>query len=160
MGDPPSPREKEDGMSRSGYSDDCENLGLWRGTVERAIRGKRGQALLKELEAALVAMPEKKLCSESFAIAATGEVCALGAVALKRRLDAGMDKATALADIEKKYPEYEQAEAACKEFDIAGALAKEITYINDEYYSRHANQEQRYENVLKWVRENIKKEGA
>ncbi len=26
-------------MSRSGYSEDCENLGLWRGAVERAIQG-------------------------------------------------------------------------------------------------------------------------
>jgi hypothetical protein len=24
-------------MSRSGYSDDCENLGLWRAAVERAV---------------------------------------------------------------------------------------------------------------------------
>lgn len=40
-------------MSRSGYSDDCENIGLWRGAVERAIRGVWGQALLLEMAAAL-----------------------------------------------------------------------------------------------------------
>ena len=142
-------------MSRSGYSDDCEHLGLWRGAVERSIKGKRGQALLKELEAALVALPEKKLCSEFFANAETGEVCALGAVALKRRLDSGMDKPTAMVEIEKKYPEGEDAEASCKEFNIAHALAAEITYINDDYYNRHATPDQRYETVLRWVRENI-----
>ncbi len=36
-------------MSRSGYQDDCEGLNLYRGTVRRAIRGKRGQAFLREL---------------------------------------------------------------------------------------------------------------
>ena len=36
-------------MSRSGYSDDCETMGLWRGAVERAIYGKRGQTFLREM---------------------------------------------------------------------------------------------------------------
>lgn len=145
-------------MSRSGYTDDCEYLGLWRGTVERSIRGKRGQAILKELKEALLAMPEKKLCSEFFANAETGEVCALGAVALKRRLDSGMERSLAMVEIEKKYPEYDDAEMVCKEFNISSALAKEITYINDEYYNRHATPEQRYANVLKWTLENISQE--
>lgn len=142
-------------MSRSGYTDDCDFLELWRGAVEKSIRGKRGQALLVELKDALLALPEKKLCSEYFANGETGEVCALGAVALKRRLDAGMDKSAAMADIEKMYPEYDDAESACKEFNISSALAKEIAYINDEYHNCHANPQQRYATVLKWVLENI-----
>lgn len=53
-------------MSRSGYSDDDDDdggsrLNLWRGAVERAIKGKRGQAFLRELGAALDAMPDKRL---------------------------------------------------------------------------------------------------
>lgn len=44
-------------MSRHGYSDDCHDdilsFGQWRGQVASAIRGKRGQAFLKELIAAL-----------------------------------------------------------------------------------------------------------
>ena len=45
-------------MSRSGYSTDLDDqaLNLWRGTVHRAIHGKRGQAMLRELLAALDAM--------------------------------------------------------------------------------------------------------
>jgi hypothetical protein len=37
-------------MSRSGYSDDLENWSLirWRGAVASAIRGRRGQAFLRE----------------------------------------------------------------------------------------------------------------
>ena len=48
-------------MSRSGYSDDYEGLGLYRQTVENALRGKRGQAFLRELLEALDALDEKKL---------------------------------------------------------------------------------------------------
>ena len=45
-------------MSRSGYSDDDEDgrLAMWRGAVQSAIRGKRGQAALRELLTALDAM--------------------------------------------------------------------------------------------------------
>ncbi|QMV32434.1 hypothetical protein KMC43_gp59 [Ralstonia phage Raharianne] len=41
-------------MSRSGYTYDCDDegtLGLWRGSVTRAIRGKRSQKALMELAA-------------------------------------------------------------------------------------------------------------
>jgi hypothetical protein len=46
-------------MSRSGYSDDHSEWDLirWRGAVASAIRGKRGQAFLRELLVALDAMP-------------------------------------------------------------------------------------------------------
>lgn len=49
-------------MSRAGYSDDFEGgeLNVWRGAVKSAIRGKRGQAFLKELAAAMDAMPDKR----------------------------------------------------------------------------------------------------
>jgi hypothetical protein len=36
----------------------------WQGVVKSAIRGKKGQAFLKELLSALDAMPEKKLIAE------------------------------------------------------------------------------------------------
>lgn len=51
-------------MSRHGYTDSCDdNFALirWRGAAKSAIRGKRGQAFLRELLAALDAMPEKRL---------------------------------------------------------------------------------------------------
>jgi hypothetical protein len=66
-------------MSRSNYSDDCENLALWRGAVRRAITGYRGQAFLVKLRAALDALPTKRLISDAIKDEA-GEVCALGAV--------------------------------------------------------------------------------
>lgn len=145
-------------MSRSGYSGDCDNWDLirWRGAVNSAIRGKRGQALLKEMEAALLALPTKELCHYDFANVESMQVCALGAVELKRRMDAGKHLYQALVEIAKEFPEGTEADSVADHFGIADAMAKEITYINDEGYvegPRH-----RYETVLRWVRENIKKQ--
>jgi hypothetical protein len=41
-------------MSRSGYSDDCDGWALirWRGAVNSAIKGRRGQQALREIVAA------------------------------------------------------------------------------------------------------------
>jgi hypothetical protein len=55
-------------MSRSGFNLDGEYdqwaCIRWQGAVKSAIRGKKGQAFLKELLSALDAMPEKKLIAE------------------------------------------------------------------------------------------------
>ena len=53
-------------MSRHGYADDLADddplaYGQWRGRVASAIRGRRGQAFLREMRAALDAMPDKRL---------------------------------------------------------------------------------------------------
>lgn len=146
-------------MSRSGYSDDLDHWALirWRGAVASAIRGKRGQAILKELEAALLALPEKKLCKDDFADPESETVCALGAVVLKRKVDQGKDTVSAIKEIAKEFPEGCEAQEVTGDFNIAEALAKEITYINDEWGPWGCTPEQRYQEVLRWVRENIAK---
>lgn len=65
-------------MSRSGYSDECDDwqLIMWRGAVASSMRGRRGQAFLKETLAALDALPEKKLID--YDLEREGAVCALG----------------------------------------------------------------------------------
>lgn len=98
-------------MSRSGYSDDCENVGLWRGAVERATKGYRGQHLLRKLRDALDAMPRKQLITDAIKNE-SGEVCALGA-------------------LDPQAPVYDAPELA-EHFRIARALAAEIVYLNDE----------------------------
>ena len=75
-------------MSRSGYHDDCDDYleyGRWRAQVRSATRGKRGQALFKELAEAMDAMPVKRLITEVLK-AKDGSVCALGVVGQKRGL--------------------------------------------------------------------------
>lgn len=108
-------------MSRSGYTDDCENqweLIRWRGAVKSAIRGKRGQQALREILAALDAMPNKRLASELL-VTADGEFCTLGALGNARGVD-----------LDSIDPDDPQAVAAA--FGISEALAAEIMYENDE----------------------------
>lgn len=134
-------------MSRSGYveSDDIDQWAhiRWRGAVKSAIRGKRGQALLKEMAAALDAMPIKRLIASEL-VTETGEVCALGAVAKAR----GMD----VSDID---PEYR--ELVAQKFNIANSLAAEIAYENDDEFGYfNEDPEKRWQRVRKWVEENLK----
>jgi hypothetical protein len=70
-------------MSRINYceDEDFNNQSLlWEANQERAIRGRKGQAALRELEQALLALPEKKLIVDELENA-QGEVCAIGALA-------------------------------------------------------------------------------
>lgn len=140
-------------MSRSGYSDECENLGLWRGAVERAIKGKRGQAMLRDLLAALDAMPEKALVADSL-VTAEGEFCTLGALGRVRGID-----------MTKLDPEDRESVAGA--FGIATAMAQEIVYMNDEYEDGHRcwsgrwvyepeTDEERFERMRAWVAKQIK----
>src|SRR4051812_11921666 len=99
-------------MSRSGYSDDCENLGLWRGAVDRALHGARGQHFLRKLRDALDAMSEKRLIAGR--ISDGDGVCALGAVDPVMTID------------------MEDRHAVGAHYGIAPAMAAEIAYMNDE----------------------------
>lgn len=68
---------------RLNYTDDEDfpgQFGLWQGNCSRSIRSKAGQAALKRLEAALLAMPDKRLIREKLQDY-DGNVCALGALA-------------------------------------------------------------------------------
>jgi hypothetical protein len=107
-------------MSRHGYSDDLDQWDLikWRGQVASAMRGKRGQALLVDLVNALDAMPEKVLIAREL-IDGAGDVCALGAVGLRR-------------GISMEHLDPEESESIADAFDIAEQLAREIVYVNDE----------------------------
>lgn len=108
-------------MSRSGYSDDYDEDGtggLWRGAVERSIRGKRGQAALKELALAMDAMPVKTLAAESL-VTEDGQFCTLGVLGQARGLN--MDPL-----------DPEDWDSVARAFNIAPAMVREIVYENDE----------------------------
>lgn len=135
-------------MSRSGYTDDFNNgwtLIRWRGAVASALRGRRGQAFLRELIAALDALPEKKLIVHELEV--DGAVCAIGAVGRQRGIDM-----TAL--------DPEDHEKIAATFDVAHALTCEIFYINDEELGR-ATPEERFLEVRRWAVSKIeeKKDG-
>jgi hypothetical protein len=75
------------------------SLELWEGIVSRALGSQRGQETLADIERALVALPEKKLISG--ALAAEGQVCAVGAyVAQKRAAKRGLGLDEAVRSLE------------------------------------------------------------
>ena len=134
-------------MSRSGYTDhddfDLEGIlryGRWRGVVASSIRGKRGQALLKELAEAMDAMPKKELIAH--VLESNGQYCTLGVVGAKRGLN--------LKEIDP-----EDSAFVASTFNIAEPLAREIVYMNDEYSSSDTPEE-RWTRMRKWVQDQIK----
>jgi hypothetical protein len=129
-------------MSRAGYNDDCEQWALicWRGAVNSAIRGARGQAFLNDLIAALDALPEKKLIAEE--LENEGTVCAIGAVGRARGLD--------MSELDPQEPE-----RVASTFGIASAMAREITYVNDECGRRNETPEERFARMRKWAVDEI-----
>lgn len=132
-------------MSRSGYSDECDDtlqFGRWRGIIASATRGKRGQKLFKDLAAALDAMPDKKLIKHE--LVKDGSYCTLGVLGAARGLDVG--------SIDPHHPE-----SVGKAFDIAPQLAQEIVFENDEQYD-HCTPEERWQKMRNWVDSQIIKE--
>ncbi len=107
-------------MSRSGYTDDCEDHWrhiMWRGAVASALKGKRGQQALREIAAAMDAMPEKRLVTQE--LEADGEFCTLGVLGQARGLN--------LRDVDPEDPD-----AVAKLFGLSPAMVREIVYLNDE----------------------------
>ena len=124
-------------MSRSGYTDDCENLELYRQALNRAMQGKRGIAFLRELADALDAMPVKELIAGEL-IDEEGDCCAIGAVCLARGMDASRI-------------DYESPQYVAKAVGIAWSMAAEIEHINDEWGPVNETPAQRWTRVRSWV---------
>lgn len=156
-------------MSRSGYCDDCDDplaFGRYRQAVKRALEGKRGQALLRELVQALDEMNDKRLYAGSFATPAGG-FCTLGVLGAKRGT-----KMDDLGDGDDCDPA-----TVGQRFGIAPAMAAEIMWMNDEYAvdewkwvdvencrpvlvrnDNHAAE--RWQRMRAWVGENLKTDGG
>lgn len=88
-------------MSR--FSDDWDGpdfnnqAELWEMALFRAINGKRGQRALRELEQALLELPEPRLISGH--LAANGQVCAVGAMIVHEQMKRGKTRDEALERI-------------------------------------------------------------
>lgn len=137
-------------MSRSGYVDDYDEyfpnaLAFYRTRVENAIYGKRGQVFIRDLIAALDAMPEKKLIAED--LIRDGEVCAIGAVGIARGID-----------MSGLHPEY--ADEVAKRFGIAECMAREIVFENDEAgtlaTTKEESPEARWQRMRDWAEKHLK----
>lgn len=123
-------------MSRSGYTDDCENLELYRANVYRSLKGRRGQEFLRELASTMDAMPEKRLIAEEL-VTPSGECCALGVICKARGLD------VTKVDVE-------DTERVGKLLGISRIMAAEIVFENDEHTSWRGGEEETSES--RWTR--------
>lgn len=141
-------------MSRSGYSEDYDeqfpNAGaLYQSSVWNAIHGKRGQKFMRELVAALDAMPEKRLIAAE--LVREGAVCAIGAVGVARGIDmTAMDP--------------DDADAVGAAFGIAPRMAREIVFQNDEscawYSATTETPEARWQRMRDWAVQNLRVDGS
>ncbi|WP_076903015.1 hypothetical protein [Burkholderia pseudomallei] len=133
-------------MSRSGYSDDCGGWSLirWRGAVNSAIKGARGQKFLRELAAALDAMPEKRLIANELR-SADGEFCTLGVLGDVR-------------GIEMSRLDPDDRDSVAEAFGIAPALAAEIVFENDDACWYGEKPEARWKRMRQWVESNLRGE--
>jgi hypothetical protein len=135
---------------RIGWTDEEDKPGqfaIWHANVNRSVAGKRGQAMLRELHAALLALPEKRLVHE--AIAADGEVCAIGAWLVAKREQAGEDRATVLAEYEAVSDD-DYTDAVAEEAGAPKLVAWRLVELNDIELDT-VTPEQRYARVLAWV---------
>ncbi len=154
---------------RIGYSEDEDypgQFGLWQANCNRSLKGKAGQAALRELEAALLALPDKRLTSGVYKDE-DGCVCPLAALAKY--------KGVADADLQAD-PEYDMEQVGV-ELGVPRLAAWKIVELNDlqlsgttlifgegpyrwpseqPYAYVPITPEQRYERVLQWVQEQLR----
>ena len=134
-------------MSRSGYSedyDDNDNAAcLYRQAVASATYGRRGQALIRDLVAALDAMPEKRLVAGDLE-QEDGSVCALGAVGRLRGV------------VDQRKIDPEDAVTVAAAFDVAESLAREVVFMNDEAHYGAETPAQRWTRMRAWAASQIK----
>lgn len=141
-------------MSRSGYSDDFDGPDLWlyRGRVDRALRGRRGRAFLQEMLTAMDAMPIKRLIAHDLAapdrmsfshwgLIEAESVCAIGSVGKARGID--------MSNLDP-----EDSERVAKTFGIADSMAREIVFVNDEVWWG-ITPEDRFAKVREWIVETL-----
>ncbi|MGE7207479.1 hypothetical protein ACQKJZ_17600 [Sphingomonas sp. NPDC019816] len=133
-------------MSRAGYTEDYDFDQWahirWRGAVASSIKGKRGQAFLRELADALDAMPEKRLIAGD--LEREDNVCTIGSLGKVRGVD------MAKLDPEDPGP-------IADAFGIAEPLVREIEYMNDEAGWYNETPEARWKRMRAWVEASIMK---
>jgi hypothetical protein len=120
------------------------------GALRSAIRGRRGQQLLRDLVAGLDALPVPELAAGALEDPETGCVCALGAVRLQRGQEAVPLR------FDPSDPDVDWRELA-EPFDISETLANAVVGQNE--YGSQSNDEQsrrrRWLSVRAWAVGNL-----
>lgn len=142
------------------YSEEDEDFPgqaeLWQANCERSLKGKKGQASLRDLEAALLALPSPRLIAGELQNKA-GEVCAIGALAKFKGHECpivayGLDE---FGDTEIDPIDVESATIdLAKTLGVPRMVAIAVAAENDAAWVK-LDSEQRYQRVLAWVRQEI-----
>lgn len=141
------------GRTDLGYNDEGMPIGLWRGAVKKAIEGRRGQAALRELLAALLALPEHRLAFDS--LYDGRDSCAIGVLALSRAQDAEERDEVILQLLGEDGGDIvAMSQFAFEELGLTYTLAWEIIEANDSDEG-HLTPEERWREVVGWVRARI-----
>lgn len=129
---------------------------FWDKILERAFHGPRAAARLRDLEAALLAIPRKRLILG--AVAKDGDVCAIGAFVAFRKSQKGTSLQDAIAELEAlkidAEDNYDAGEATAdlgKEHGMSRTMARCVAARQDEELHQ-LTPEERYEEMLAWVR--------
>ena len=149
-------------MSRSGYDCDGDSdnpvVYLWESITARAIAGRRGQTMLRDLARALDEMPALRLVAGSFK-QADGEVCTLGALARSRGEDITTLQERAAEEASEEGC-WDIARQAGTTFGVARSMAAEVMYQNDEAGPDDETPEARWARMRRWVSRKLAKDGA
>ena len=147
---------------RVSFSDEEDYQGqfnLWHANCWRSRRGRKGQATLRELEAALLTMPVKELHVDVL-VEPTGEACAIGAMLLQRKVNEGMTREEAATELGKLDP-YDTEHHGVEIGGMPRLVAWSVAVENDDNYFCESKETptHRYERVLAWVRLQLKAVG-
>ena len=140
---------------RINYSDDEDRPGqfaLWQTNCARSLRGKAGQAALRTLETALIALPAKRLIAWQL-VDDAGDVCAVGAYARHQGLDLSRfdpEDETDQVGVEAGMPRL----VAWQLVELNDIVLNAIWGCDDDPKGRYRKMspEERYDRVLAWVR--------
>lgn len=136
--------------------EDFQNQGfLWAANVERSLKGKKGQSALRELEAALLALPEKRLIADH--LESNGEVCALGALGKYKGkpIPPEPKHCDEYGEWQESYEIEEQMIDFGRVLGVPRLVAIEIVYRNDNEWFREFTPEQRYQRMLAWTQKQL-----
>lgn len=140
---------------------------LWEANQERSLKSRRGQAALRRLEVALLALPEPKLIAD--AIESNGMVCGLGALAKYENYQDIPELPTYPDEnaSDEEWDAYECGEveqgiqdatlALAEALDVPKLVAVAIIYENGDSYGA-VTPEARYSKLLAWTRSWISKD--
>jgi len=150
--------------------DEWANLdyGRWLVNTKRVMAGEPAQRHFRQLEAALLAMPENKRRLISGAVCKSGQACAVGEMAVYRLTQLGVPRRRALRQVERQTTDYygdpiysggDTADYAKTKLEMTFTLGWIIAETNDEdFYT--ATPEDRWRQMLEWTRKHIKPEAV